>query len=302
MVITIIGILIALLLPAVQAAREAARQVQCKNHLKQIGLALHNYAMAVGAFPPGIIMDNIYNRDYIAEATNGRHGTSWMLHILPYLEQQALYDRWDFTTNVRGNAAVAQTDIAAFYCPSRRSGVRSEDVPLGSLVFSNWTAGGNDYGGCIGYGNCFADGPRTHAFFSWDWIVHGGGYFTDIGRETVGIFSPFGSVAFRDISDGTSHTIMTGEVQRLYHETLTHRFSHDGWALGGAATLLCNINGVINCEHFEVPGSDHPGGAHFGMADGSVCFISNYIDGSTLWHMSSYGGGEIVDVHEGVTW
>jgi len=115
-VITIIGILIALLLPAVQAAREAARRLQCSNHLKQIGLALHNYASAAGSLPPGAIaidrtgitqLSNVW-----ADAANGEHGTSWMLRILPYLEQGALFDHWDFTKNVRGNAAVAAVDIA----------------------------------------------------------------------------------------------------------------------------------------------------------------------------------------------
>ena len=104
-VITIIGVLIALLLPAAQAAREAARRLQCQNHLKQIGLALHNYASQYGALPPGAILagyPNTGTADYDPwpEATstaNGNHGTSWMLQILPFMEQQALFDRWDFT-------------------------------------------------------------------------------------------------------------------------------------------------------------------------------------------------------------
>ena len=100
-VIAIIGILIALLLPAVQSAREAARTAQCCNNLKQLALALHNYAGAHEVFPPGMIV--VGNNPW-QEARTGEHGTSWMLRILPYIEQSTLFEKWDFTTNVLGNA------------------------------------------------------------------------------------------------------------------------------------------------------------------------------------------------------
>ena len=103
-VITIIGILISLLLPAVQAAREAARQLQCQNNLKQIGLALHQYTLTYNCFPPGAILrppypDYLTDYDPWYEAASkmaGMHGTSWMLQILPLLDNGNLYDQWDF--------------------------------------------------------------------------------------------------------------------------------------------------------------------------------------------------------------
>ena len=131
-VVTIIGILAALLLPAVQAAREAARRVQCGNHLKQIGLALHGYAHIHDAFPPGAILSPSYPAysayyDPWAEAAStaaGMHGTSWILQLLPFVEQEALFRQWNFAKSVLGNQAVAMVDLPMFYCPSRRKGIR----------------------------------------------------------------------------------------------------------------------------------------------------------------------------------
>src|SRR5882757_9906477 len=87
-VIAIIAVLIAMLLPAVQAARESARRAHCANNLKQIGLALHNYTTANLVFPPGAILDNFADHyDIVAEASSGKQGTSWLLPILPFLEE-----------------------------------------------------------------------------------------------------------------------------------------------------------------------------------------------------------------------
>ncbi|MFH1265854.1 MAG: DUF1559 domain-containing protein [Planctomycetota bacterium] len=296
-VITIIGILIALLLPAVQAAREAARRAQCSNNLKQIGLALHNYASALNTLPPATIPMKIPSTfDMWGEARTGQHGTSWMLRLLPYIEQATISDRWDFRTNVLGNALLARTDIPAFYCPSRRGKVRGMDVPL---MFEKWTAGGTDYGGCIGWGNCFWDdhdgdfkAPCEHNFSSEGQILK------DNGVTTAGIFTPFQCLGLSAIADGTSNTIITGEMQRVhgtedgpYNECT--RTSHDGWAVAGVSTLFDVQFGEINNTHYEHPGSQHPGGAHFGMGDGSVQFLSENIDSNLLKALSTYDGGEV---------
>ena len=158
MVVTIIGVLVVLLLPAVQSAREAARRMHCCNRVKQLGLALHNYAQAHDAFPPGCIVSvGVYPGfdpwTEASEAKPGRHGTSWMLLILPFIEQASLFDAWDFSTNVVGNAALAQTDIPAFYCPSRRKTLRKSDKNKNRMLDDSWISGGNDYGGFLGAGN-----------------------------------------------------------------------------------------------------------------------------------------------------
>ncbi len=299
-VIAIIGILIALLLPAVQSAREAARRMGCQNNLKQIGLALHSYASAVGSLPPATIIDNFTSTfDIWNEAATGSHGTSWMLQILPYLELGTLYDQWDFTTNVLGNASLAKSDIAMFYCPSRRSGVRPSDAPF--QMFQDWESGGTDYGGCIGYGNAFWDDqdgdsnhPCKHNFSSV-------GQITEDGDNdcSAGIFSPLAAVKIDHIRDGTSNTLLTGELQRLHGNETTRlnecaQTTHDGWAVGGAGTLFDVQYGEMNNQHFEHPGSEHPGGAQFGLADGSVRFISENVDSNTLQYLATYACGEVI--------
>jgi prepilin-type N-terminal cleavage/methylation domain-containing protein len=321
-VITIIGILIALLLPAVQVAREAARRMQCTNNLKQIGLALHNYAQNHNVFPPGcIVSQNGYPYyDPFGEAGEspnvaagkGAHGTSWMLMILPCLEQMNLYAKWDFRTNVFGNAAVAQTDIAGFYCPTRRNRIRNEDrsppPPWPSrMVGEKWTGGGTDYGGCIGATNGWDDSvppakATNHRFTQ----TTSSGHFWDY-RGGIGIFTPNSKVAFADIKDGTSNTIMIGELQRLSWSgnKPEEQTSQDGWALGGVATLFSTANpehsggnstgkGGLNNEYFESPGSDHFGGAHFGLADGSVHFISENVDTDVFDALGSMADGQAV--------
>jgi len=300
-VIVIIGILVALLLPAVQAARESARRMQCCNQLKQIGLALHNYAQTHGVFPPGCIVStyasDVTNKatctdcyDTWAEASNtsisAQHGTSWILLLLPYIEQSNIYSQWQFNKSVMGNANVAITDIPGLYCPTRRNQIRSGDPPM---LSSSWTSGGTDYGGCIGRRDGWVNKITCHHRFT-------AGDVSGTPRTHWGVFRPNYPTSISSIRDGTSNTIMIGELQRLTREAgatgsaIYNRTSYDGWALGGVATLFSvamevtanrmpdSVTGVINNGFFESPGSDHPGGVNFGMADGSVHFLSDTTD------------------------
>ncbi|MBN2295073.1 MAG: DUF1559 domain-containing protein [Pirellulales bacterium] len=290
-VIAIIGILIALLLPAVQAAREAARRMSCQNNMKQLSLALHNYASAQGSFPSGFVGRSCVIDGYNIwkEAKQGRQGHSWMVLILPYCGESVLFDMWDFSTNVLANVDVAKRDVAGFYCPSRRNTVRPKDV---NIMFQNWTHGGNDYGVCVGYSNYWYDNgyqsnpPFDHAFIPGNTVP-----------EEMGIMYWNSSTKIADIKDGTSSTILIGELQRLYLEgnrTPGAGTSHDGWAVGGVATAFDLFWGTINDLHYEHPGSEHPGGAQFGFADGSVRFVSENIDGETFEKCSSMDGGETI--------
>jgi prepilin-type N-terminal cleavage/methylation domain-containing protein len=301
-VIAIIGMLIALLLPAVQSARESARRMQCSNNLKQLGLALHNYAQSFRVFPPGCISAETTRYNPWTDARQaggaGLHGTSWMLQVLPYLEQSQIHANWNFTTNVAGNASLPQIDIAGFYCPSRRSGLRSGDEAR--MLDANWTGGGTDYGGCAGGGNLLYN-TSPHEWIATDSPARDEYWWQPKRR---GIFRPNRSSRFRDIGDGTSNTIMVGELQRL-SEPAAYRRSQDGWAVGGGASLFTTndneVGGIyqtggMNNLFFESPGSEHTSGAGFGMADGSVHFISENISTLLFRHLGSMADGELVQV------
>jgi prepilin-type N-terminal cleavage/methylation domain-containing protein len=322
-VIAIIGILISLLLPAVQAAREAGRRMTCSNHLKQIGLALQNYANLKTAFPAGAILAPHYpayykSYDPFAEAASSfstARGSSWIVQILPHMELMSLYKQWDFSKSVIGNKQVAATDIDVLYCPTRRAGIRSGDE---RIMFQNWTSGGTDYGGCIGaqnaWDNLFSTKP-SHNFVP-------GNYLFDIppsgktpdGRvySLAGIFLPNRPTKLKDIRDGLSHSIAIGEMQREFGyapmpqgETPTYwgpsNTSNDGWAVAGLSTLFDTAkafeggdlgqHGGFNDKFFESAGSSHRGGAHFGMADGSVHFVSEDIDSELYSYLGSINDG-----------
>jgi prepilin-type N-terminal cleavage/methylation domain-containing protein/prepilin-type processing-associated H-X9-DG protein len=386
-VITIIAILIALLLPAVQAAREAARRIACNNQLKQLSLAVHNYATANKVFPPGTITATsasptakagydygimpIWSLEAFPSAA-GRHGTSWILRVLPYIESTALAQAWDYTYNVGGTTqhqyppatgsfytnspiagstftgvsgqpiALASTDIKGLYCPTRRSAIRPgiDDVEAstGTNLLPNaggvlWKGGGTDYGGCVGRHLAYAMAAVTHipqyagtlAFApgctpGTTTPIAGSPYVVVPQPDNApikqwGIFGQVNtSATFASVRDGTSNTIMTGELQRINTMISTAgapQLSHDGWAVGGDATgfttgVLAAITGssppaytsLMNNGLFLSPGSDHANGANFGLGDGSVKFISTTLDNNIFALMGSMNDGVAASLPE----
>jgi prepilin-type N-terminal cleavage/methylation domain-containing protein len=319
-VITIIGVLIALLLPAVQAAREAARRMQCGNDLKQIGLATLNYESAHSVFPINYCFVNYSSGADAVATSRGSH----LVRLLPYLEQQPLYDKINFSI---GDAAPLQTldgtasgktfqtvAIAGFRCPSdsRLAG----DGLINGVAFSNYvpSAGptrendsGNpgypcnattwyNYWNSLGYASYTEGNPagpftRSAVYRSSTW---GGPYVCRVS----------------DVTDGLSNTLFFGEA-------LAGCSVHgdEGWflahGLGMNTTLFpinfdtchetsetlsdsCNYKCTWNSEFaFR---SSHTAGANFTLGDGSVCFLSEVIDFTTYQYLGAKADGKPVSV------
>jgi prepilin-type processing-associated H-X9-DG protein len=334
-IIIVIGVLLALLLPALDwGTREAARRYGCFNNLKQIGWALHNYAQANKVFPPGTICSSAplqpsNQYDVWGEASqtgSGHQGTSFLLAILPFLEGDTLAKKWNYgrgisdETTVQGisNYNMASTDIKGMYCPSRRAQVR-QGMDNVMMLSTAWTGGGTDYGGCAGRHAAFT--PRTGYNLCDATMFYEPNFYPapfkgkedDTPAKRWGIFGRVNvSTTFRDISDGLSNTIMTGELQRI---TDGEPKSKDGWAIGGPATLfttgamfghkdlittgpvpLSKDGMLMNNGFFGSPGSDHDNGANYGMADGSVQFISASIDPNIFALLGSMADGEKSDL------
>lgn len=263
-VVVIIFLSLSIVLPRLGGVREAARRMQCTNNLKQIGLALHNYAQANRMFPPGTICasdpiqpSNQY--DVWGEAgrkESGYQGTSFLLQILPYMELDNLFKAWDFTHGVAAtalpgdgdhaalsrNREIAGTDIKGFYCPTRRSAF-CEGIDNPMMLTESWTGGGTDYGGCAGRHAAFTN---QNGYNLCDATMHyepdfqprdkEGNLVDDAPEKRWGVLGRVNvGTKFDEITDGTGLTIMTGELQRI--TTITPG-SKDGWAIGGPATLF----------------------------------------------------------------
>lgn len=272
-VIAIIAVLISLLLPAVQQAREAARRTQCRNNLKQIGLALHNYHDQFQVFPPGNALssqspDSGYSVDLTT--ANRAAGYAWSAYILPQLDQSALYNQ----LNVGGlelcllmqQAALrplTQVPVAAYRCPSDVAPAVNTQRAFTNAVFGDTPVGTSSYAGIHG----------TRWSHGVDWIQN--------QTDPFGIFWPASRTSIRDITDGTTNTLMVGERHWDFLSAVwvgTRNYTGNGDV--GLRQHLGITNWQINLPGTNAPRafhSAHTGGAHFLLADGSVRFVSQNI-------------------------
>jgi len=306
-VISIIGILVALLLPAVQQAREAARRASCKNNLKQIGIALHNYHEAHLTFPPFLI-NRTGSPSRIADVDKG---ANWLVFLLPYLDQAPLYDKWDLNIPANQNPG-RSTDLTVFQCPSDPQSSGN----VCSYAGGDWARG--NYG--MNVSPC--------GFF--------GGGKTDARSRLGGIGGANYVVRMRDLTDGTTNTVAVDELRAgMNEQDLRGSWAMPGLSAGTAAMFNdasapnskepysddmenCTVSGLAgdagsgmgcfdtNTTAQMTARSMHPGGLHLLMTDGSARFVSDNIDFKRtkigcgppprgVWQaIHTRGGGEVV--------
>lgn len=303
-VIAIIAILIALLLPAVQQAREAARRTQCKNNLKQLGLALHNYHDVYNQFPPTIFRQVGGLGPTWSSSSRG----SYLVRILPFIEQAPLYNALDFSlegtpwtpANFEGQVDASGKlyrfyDIAAYQCPSEpspnRDGHSNKTNYALSMGNQAMPGHGHAWGRCTDYpGNNFGTGPAGHGNSANSTQISG--FVSRVNWASK----------FRDLVDGSSNIIAGGEVRPQCGDHLRNGWFHfnstwvattapinypikcvredPGWNSGTADPA----NGRGPCNHWQnwqtSQGfkSRHTGGAQFVLGDGSVQFLSENMD------------------------
>ena len=286
-VIAIIAILIALLLPAVQQAREAARRTQCKNNLKQLGIAMHNYHDVHRAFPSGwIAVENGFQTPH-----EGVSGFAWGAMLLPQIEQTNLFNSLDMNVacNHPVNAPFITQSLPTFLCPSDpkpdvweiheegdhdhddSAAFFQEEDHLAELATANYIGvfGTHDLHDCEeAGGQCRSDGALYH---------------NSVTR-------------MRDFTDGTSNTLMLGErktdVGLEWYSTWVGMVPEGEEAF---TRILGSCDHTPNHPnaHFDDFSSHHIGGAQFVLGDGSVHFISENIDENLYKALGTIGGGEV---------
>ncbi len=281
--LSIIGLLISLLLPAVQAARETARRAQCVNNHKQTGISLQSYHDAVGVFPPGYVSDSD------ASGNDTGPGWGWAAMILPQMEQPSLFNAINFNLpiEVPANATARLVTIGSFLCPS-------------DSVKPTWTATKRDLMGIPVALICDIT-PSNYV----------GVYGTsEPGVDGDGIFFRDGTVGIRNVTDGTSQTLMVGER--------SHHLGEATWvgAVTGASMfpppgspappVVDNSSGMVlgHTGDGNGPGatfsyvneffSRHGGGVNFLFVDGHVQFLKTTLDYKTYNALTTRAGGEVV--------
>ena len=310
--LAIIGILIALLLPAVQAAREAARRAQCSNNLKQIGLAMLTYESALRSFPASAVVKGQTAAAPVPGSPRKDGvgaGFSWMVSILPFLEQVALFDTMDFESapydGSREHKMAARTFISLYTCPSYAGPKFSQapEYPPSSQALSNYAGLGASHAASLYRTETEPIGGKKHP---------------------NGLLGPGTWVRIYDVKDGTSNTLLVCETREEKYaawfdgttaavvalaEQTSPKFEHDQPKPGVATSLnygdakavppkaylpAASHSGKDDWVHG--PSSRHPGVANHVMADGSVHAMANSIDAGVYMFLVTRAGGEVARI------
>jgi len=313
-VIAIIGVLIALLLPAVQQAREAGRRAQCTNHFKQIGLALHNYHDVARTLPPGVI-----SRNDVAAGPYGRPPrTTYIVHLLPYLEENDLYNLCNFEglpvnpglTWFGNNPDVTRKIVGTFYCPSDGQGGLTKTCGL--------TVAGEPAPHFLSNYMAFFSGPNVS-------------YIDTRDSKFMTAFGLNRGAKYKDFLDGLSQTMIWGEYLTgtdhdyrgfiwsdksggsqiwafltpnsplpdvMSPNTPPPPLANKPWCYNAPEMGLPCRNGVSEAmglaalDHTAASRSRHPGGVNVMRADGSIAFVSNSVDARVWAASATMAGGE----------
>ena len=290
-VIAIIGILIALLLPAVQAAREAARRSQCTNNLKQINLAFHNRHDTLKAFPQNNAKVTTRPSDGLTYLKDG-----WNFMILPFIEQQVTYDAWDQEMGCLegSNADLTATPIATYRCPSCPE-PDVADFPVPPMTSADAAA--------IGSATSYRAAPIDYAATLQ--ILEPPMDPTD--TKMAGFLDAYTPRKMRDITDGLSNTISVAEQAGYPHRYNAGKVAGDGYPLFGHLGGWCRIivrkmsadgetvyggNTLINGTNYTYNYNGfHPGGVNVGLADGSVRFLSETASLDAVYRLTAINDG-----------
>jgi prepilin-type N-terminal cleavage/methylation domain-containing protein/prepilin-type processing-associated H-X9-DG protein len=309
-VIAIIGVLVALLLPAVQAAREAARRMQCTNNMKQLGLALQNFHSAHKRFP---FAGADYGWCQNPDIAGSLHIRNWngLVFLLPYLEQQAIYDRFNQTSAATdvlqgneaccapttsrgtlvgdpigsGNAALSTEVITGLLCPSDEGEI--------------WLPSGVKYYAAAGFG-----GAKTNYDFS-STSSYACKYWQSLPENKRRLFGENTQFRDKDVTDGLSNTLAFAETLRTIYNGFTPAWAYRGWASPGIDLGEQRINvytwpGVINnpdrsrLKWHSSAGSLHGNGVNIVMADGSVHYLNEDTEQPILEALATIAGEEVV--------
>jgi type II secretory pathway pseudopilin PulG len=306
-VIAIIGVLIGLLLPAVQSAREAARRIDCSNKMKQLGLAMHNYHDTHLTFPYSVTFDanDTTNPTVGAAGVAGATAHTWAEFVLPFLEQNALYDKIDFRSDNFATANLAlldNRDYEFYSCPSNpyaNSRVATSNGKMfESILDYTWSTSPQCYAPCMGpiagqadtaTNDCAAFG--SPAYCDTTVSAPSAKFFTTDASKTTGIFAGSGPAAVKisGVTDGTSNTLLMLE-RNGERSTQIGIFSH---------VQGCSTSAKINSVESDIcalqsAGSYHPGGCLALMADGSVRFLSETISFATYNYMGGRADGQVL--------
>ncbi len=298
-VIAIIGLLVALLLPAVQAARESARRSSCLNNIKQLGLALHQYHDTHGEFPPGSVGPR---GGFPQFAGLKHHGLG--IYLVPYLEQQSLFDEyhWDVSWFDAPNQPVVNTHLKIWQCPSAEPN-RIQDGSLVTVTPPPVTL----FGGTAACGD-YAGMGHVEPELARNGLIEAPAGPRDEGGNFEGIFLINARRSLADIQDGASHTIMMAECAGRPQLWQGQREAPNLWLTGGPwasrNTLWCRgatwdgteLYGpcAINCMNDRGVYSFHPGGANAVFADGSVHFLRADMEIQVFARLVTRAGGEVV--------